>query len=70
MDVYKKDYTDGAGLPGWEITVQSAYAGGSPVAGTTDGTGHVRFNGLTPGTFIISEKMKMAGWPSLLQNGK
>ena len=58
VDVYKKDYTDGAGLPGWEITVQSAYAGGSPVTGTTDGTGHVRFNGLTPGTYIISEKMQ------------
>jgi len=57
VDVFKKDYADGVGLPGWEITVRPAY-GGAPVLGVTDGTGHVRFNGLTPGTYVISETMQ------------
>lgn len=60
VDVYKKDAADGAGLPGWVVTVQPAY-GGSPVSGTTDGTGHARFNGLTPGAYIVSENMQ-SGW--------
>jgi uncharacterized surface anchored protein len=60
VDVYKKDASDGAGLPGWTITLQPAY-GGTPTSGTTDGTGHVRFNGLTPGTYTIAEQMQ-ADW--------
>lgn len=57
LDVFKRDSADGAGLPGWEITVHPAY-GGDPIAGTTDGTGHVRFNGLAPGTYDVSEEMQ------------
>jgi uncharacterized surface anchored protein len=60
VDVIKTDYTDGSGLPGWEITVKPAY-GGEAIMGQTDGTGWVRFNGLTPGSYIISEAMQ-AGW--------
>jgi serine-aspartate repeat-containing protein C/D/E len=60
VDVFKKDQIDGVGLPGWSITVQPAY-GGAPVTGTTDGTGWVRFNGLTPGTYVIKEGV-LPGW--------
>jgi uncharacterized surface anchored protein len=60
VDVYKKDAADGAGLPNWTITVQPAY-GGTAITDTTDGTGHVRFNSLTPGTYTISEQMQ-TGW--------
>jgi hypothetical protein len=60
VDVFKKDQIDGAGLPGWSITIQPAY-GGVPVTNVTDGTGWVRFNGLTPGTYIIKETV-LPGW--------
>jgi LysM repeat protein len=60
VDVFKTDYTDGSGLPGWEISVKPAY-GGEAVTGQTDGTGWVRFNGLTPGSYVISEEAQ-AGW--------
>jgi LysM repeat protein len=60
VDVFKRDAYDGAGLPGWEITVRPAY-GGEAATAVTDGTGHVRFNGLTPGNYVISEKMQ-SGW--------
>jgi LysM repeat protein len=60
VDAFKKDAQDGSGLPGWKITIRPAY-GGSPITGVTDGTGHVRFNGLTPGDYIISEEMQV-GW--------
>lgn len=60
LDVFKQDAADGAGLPDWQITVQPAY-GGTPITDLTDGTGHVRFNGLVPGTYIVSEQM-MDGW--------
>jgi hypothetical protein len=63
VDVYKKDASDGSGLPGWEITVKPAF-GGTPLIGETDGTGHVRFNGLTPGTYVITEKMQ-DGWKAV-----
>ena len=68
VDVFKKDATDGSGLPGWEITVKPAY-GGSPIVGVTTGTGWVRFNGLTPGTYVISEKMQ-AGWYAVSPQSK
>jgi uncharacterized surface anchored protein len=68
VDVYKKDATDGSGLPGWEITVKPAY-GGDPIVGETDGTGWVRFNGLTPGGYIISEKME-EGWNAVTAKSK
>ncbi len=60
VDVFKKDAFLNSGLPGWEITVQPAY-GGIPRVDSTDGTGFVRFNGLTPGTYVISETMQN-GW--------
>ncbi|MBP1692257.1 MAG: Conserved repeat domain protein [Chloroflexi bacterium] len=63
VDVFKKDETDGAGLPGWNITLQPAY-GGQPVSGITDGTGWVRFNQLTPGTYTIKEDL-VNGWTSV-----
>jgi hypothetical protein len=60
VDVFKTDSSDGSGLPGWEITVQPAF-GGTPVVNVTDGTGYVRFNGLMPGAYVISERMQN-GW--------
>ena len=63
VDVYKLDATDGVGLPGWQINIKPAY-GGTTQTGTTDGTGHVRFNGLTPGTYVISETVQ-SGWLSV-----
>jgi LysM repeat protein len=60
LDVFKKDEIDGAGLPGWKIAVQPAY-GGEAVTGTTDGTGWVRFNQLTPGNYIVKEEI-VSGW--------
>jgi LysM repeat protein len=60
VDVFKVDYTDGSGLPGWEIKIAPAY-GGDEIAGETDGTGWVRFNGLVPGSYIVSETMQK-GW--------
>lgn len=60
LDVYKQDATDHSGLPGWTITLQPAF-GGTPTSGVTDGTGHVRFNGLTPGIYKVSETMQ-DGW--------
>jgi uncharacterized surface anchored protein len=63
VDIYKFDATDSVGLPGWEIHIKPAY-GGTVQTGTTDGTGHVRFNGLTPGTYVISETVQ-SGWVSV-----
>jgi LysM repeat protein len=63
VDVYKLDATDSVGLPGWQINIKPAY-GGTMQTGTTDGTGHVRFNGLTPGTYVISETVQ-SGWLSV-----
>jgi uncharacterized surface anchored protein len=60
LDVFKLDAFDGAGLPDWEITVQPAY-GGTPIKAQTDGTGYVRFSGLMPGTYIVSEETQ-DGW--------
>jgi hypothetical protein len=60
LDVFKRDALDGVGLPDWPITVTAAY-GGAPLAGKTDGTGHIRFTGLTPGTYIVEEGT-MDGW--------
>ena len=62
-DVYKKDAFDNSGLPGWHITLQPAY-GGVAQSGITDGTGWVRFNMLTPGTYTISE-VGQSGWVSV-----
>lgn len=60
VDVYKRDAWDNVGLPGWQIHIKPAY-GGAVQTATTDGSGHVRFNGLTPGTYVISETLQ-AGW--------
>jgi hypothetical protein len=60
LDVFKRDEIDGVGLPGWKITLQPAY-GGSAVEGITDGSGWVRFNELTPGTYIVKEDLA-PGW--------
>lgn len=60
VDVYKLDATDNVGIPGWQINIKPAY-GGTVQTETTDGTGHVRFNGLTPGTYVISETVQ-SGW--------
>lgn len=60
VDIYKRDAWDNAGLPGWQVAIKPAY-GGATQTGTTDGTGHVRFNGLTPGAYVISETLQ-TGW--------
>jgi hypothetical protein len=60
LDVFKRDALDGVGLPDWPITVTAAY-GGQPQTGKTDGTGHIRFTGLTPGAYIVEEG-RMDGW--------
>jgi LysM repeat protein len=56
LDVFKKDTRGGSGLAGWKITVQ-ATRGGAPVDGVTDGSGHVRFNGLRPGAYNVWENV-------------
>jgi uncharacterized surface anchored protein len=68
VDVFKVDYADGSGLAGWEITLQPAY-GGDAITGQTDSTGWVRFNALTPGTYIISEASK-PGWTPVTPTSK
>jgi LysM repeat protein len=65
IDVFKKDAWDGSGLPGWEIVLKPAYGSTKDVVvKTTDGTGYVRFNGLTPGVYDISERLQ-PGWVAL-----
>lgn len=63
VDVYKLDYYDGSGIAGWEINVKPAY-GGDDITGETDGTGWVRFNGLTPGDYVVSEVVQ-DGWDAV-----
>ena len=60
IDAYKKDVHGYVGLPGWEIHLQQA-EGGPVINGTTDGTGSVRFDDLTPGWYIVEEVMQ-TGW--------
>lgn len=60
VDIYKMDYTDGAGLAGWEFSIEPKY-GGDPLTGETDGTGWLRFNKLVPGDYVITEEIK-EGW--------
>jgi hypothetical protein len=60
LDVYKVDDYDGSGIAGWEITVGPRY-GDEEMKGETDGTGWVRFNGLTPGEYTVSEEIQ-DGW--------
>jgi len=60
LEVYKVDAHDRAGLPGWNITLQPAY-GGNSITKATDGIGHVRFEQLPPGEYIVSEETK-PGW--------
>jgi len=62
IDGYKKDATDGAGLPGWEIKLQDL-AGNVLATTTTDGTGYYRFGKLEPGTYIVSETLQDGWWP-------
>ena len=65
LDAFKVDAADGAGLPGWEISVKPRY-GGDAVEGLTDGTGHVRFGELIPGAYVVSERME-DGWVAVSQ---
>ena len=58
-----RDSQDGIGLAGWELSIQPAF-GGAPITGVTDGTGWVRFNGLTPGVYHLSENPP-TGWQSV-----
>lgn len=60
LDVFKRDQADGSGLADWEFTLQPAF-GGEAVTGQTDGAGSLRFDGLTPGTYIVSEAGR-EGW--------
>jgi hypothetical protein len=66
VDVFKKDALGGVGLPGWLITVNPAFPGpaATPQSDVTDGTGHVRFEGLEPGHYIINETMQ-PGWRNI-----
>jgi uncharacterized surface anchored protein len=68
VDAVKQDAADGSGLAGWEMTLQPAY-GGEALTGQTDGTGSVRFSGLTPGTYIVSETGK-EGWTPVTPTSK
>jgi uncharacterized surface anchored protein len=68
LDAIKRDAADGSGLAGWEMTLQPAY-GGEAITGVTDGTGSVRFSGLTPGMYIISETAK-PGWKAVTPSSK
>lgn len=64
VDVFKKDAWDGSGLPEWEIVIKPAYGSGVRDTGKTDGTGHVRFNKLTPGVYDITEILQ-PGWVAI-----
>jgi hypothetical protein len=68
VDAYKKDISDGIGLPGWQISLRPEY-GTESLAQTkvTDGTGWVRFNGLTPGVYRIWE-VPQVGWTQMHVN--
>lgn len=63
VDVYKYDYKDGSGIAGWEMKIKPAY-GGETIAAETDGTGWVRFTGLTPGEYTVFEEVQ-DGWYSV-----
>jgi len=62
VDVYKKDLNGLVGIPGWEINVSAAFGDGTILYnGLTNGTGHIRFNGLMPGNYTIWETAQ-EGW--------
>jgi hypothetical protein len=63
VDVFKKDSTDGVGLPGWTIDLMPAF-GGLVQSKVTDGTGWVRFFDLPPGMYTISEEL-LPGWDAV-----
>jgi len=63
VDVFKKDSTDGVGLPGWTIDLTPAF-GGIVQSKVTDGTGWVRFIDLHPGMYTISEEL-LPGWDNV-----
>ncbi len=59
IEVIKKD-DEGAGLPGWNITIRPK-AGGPSQHGWTDGTGMVKFQDLPLGKYEVWEELQ-AGW--------
>ena len=68
VDAYKKDVSDGIGLPGWEISLRPEYGTDAQTQiKVTDGSGWVRFNKLTPGVYRIWE-IPQAGWTQLHVN--
>jgi hypothetical protein len=60
VDVFKRDAYDQSGLPGWTISLKPKY-GGKTTQAVTDGTGWVRFSGLTPGWYTVDEQV-LDGW--------
>ena len=63
IDVFKRDVLDDSGIAGWEINLKPAY-GDEITTGYTDGTGWLRFNGLTPGEYILWETIP-DGWDNV-----
>ena len=65
IDAYKYDYWDGQGpkntpLAGWKITLKTM--GGTVItSGYTDTLGHVKFDHLMPGPYIVMEEVQ-SGW--------
>ena len=55
---FKLNYSDGSGIPGWNITLTN---GINQITRLTDGTGFYEFTDLSEGTYTVSEEMR-AGW--------
>jgi hypothetical protein len=68
IDAYKKDFSDGIGLPGWQISLRPEYGTDAQTQiRLTDGTGWARFNKLTPGVYRIWE-VPQEGWTQMQLN--
>jgi len=68
IDAFKKDISDGIGLPGWQISLRPEYGTDAQTqTKITDGTGWVRFNMLTPGVYRIWE-IPQLGWTQMQVN--
>ncbi|MFP4393732.1 MAG: SpaA isopeptide-forming pilin-related protein [Anaerolineales bacterium] len=65
LDVRKIDIFDGSGLADWEIVLKPAYGTSEDtIIQRTNGMGHTRFNGLTPGIYDVYERPK-EGWEAI-----
>jgi hypothetical protein len=70
IDAYKKDFSGGVGLPGWQISLRPEFDASAAVkVGTTDGSGWVRFDQLAPGFYRIWETPQLGWTQQLVRTG-